>query len=80
MDPVGLQAAQRRRDAEADAAADGKDAPAAAKSPAKPAIDFTRPGPAPTAEQKARGASRLAELLKARKAREAEYAEAWDKP
>ena len=77
MDPVGLKAAQRRRDAEADAAVSGAE-PKADEKRTAPAVDFTRPGAPPSSAVKARRESRLAELLKAREAEKAKFADAWN--
>lgn len=75
MDPLGLKAAQRRRDAEVDAAQSGAVQQEKAQPPAE--VDFTKPGPPVAPDVKAKRASRLAELLKARDADKNAYVDAW---
>lgn len=76
VDPVGLKAALARRDREGEAAVTGR--PAAPDIQAeKPAIDFTREGPAETQQRRAKKAARLSDLLRARDAEDAKYADAW---
>ncbi len=76
MDPLNLKAALRKRDKIVDDAADGKGPDAPADKPADNAAFFKKAA-ADAPDVKAKKASRLAELIKARDEKVDEYKKAW---
>ena len=88
-DPLNLKAALKAREAQGEAAVSppGAGAGATAANPAPASVPSGVPSgnslnkvtPPATDAQKAKSASRLADLLKARDAQDAAYADAWHK-